>query len=602
MNKRVFSLILTIVMLLGILPIMPVTAEGKPSLYVLGDVYGAPGETVDVKIGFRNMGGKNIQQLEACLSAGSCKVVETTALQLTPAANGCFGYANATSGVFAVSGGTNSFSGETVLTVQVKIPESAGEGDTYPISLSKSTLFPSVLQWADGTSPNGDVTFEGATLYVTRFTPVKVSVLNTEVTVGDTEIRVPVVMSATNARLSACTGLQFSVSGAAASKVQIDRYASIEYAIQGANTKYTVMAPESAGFCLGYSAGYENAVAPSGDNFKIFELVLKVKTPLAIGDSIKIDIEAEDNAFKVYGNSATDTTKLYVTDFIDGTVTVDLPYLWEVVDEADATARLTKYTGSATEVEIPSYVVGNDRAGTKGKIYKVVELYGDSDKTEGVFYENEDVTTIIIPESVKTINEYAISECPALVRLVVKTPDAVIAEEDGSTFLHYYVNKKTGYILPEDLVIEGYESSTVRQWAENNGATFKSLFGFAGVQIGSGQLRFVGATVDLEYQNVWLEIKCGGTTYDDLVTNVFTTLKGTVDGVERPVVTTDAEVHAQYAAAYYIEAYRYLFGYELTAAEDATFTVTPKATTAHGVVVSGKTVTVNYVGGQISYS
>ena len=498
-----------------------------------------------------------------------------------------------------VASGLYSFSPDCLVNVQVTIPENADEGDTISLELFKSDLFPSVLQWADGTSPNGDVVLEGATLHVTRYKPVSISVKDTFVAVGDAEIRVPIVMSASNAKLSSCTGLSFAIGGSAGDKVEIDRYASIAFGIQGKNTKYTVMVPEADTFCLGYSAGFENAVAPSSDDFQIFELVLKVKTPLEVGDQIQIDIAANENAFKAYGDSATDTNKLYVTEFKGATLQVDMPYEWSVLSETDATAQLKKYIGSASVVEIPAYMVGNGTVGTAGKIYKVVDLYG-SEEEGGVFCDNTNVTVITIPESVKTVQEYAFFGCTSLKKLIVKSPDMRIMEEYGQTFLHYLSGRN--YKLLPDVVIESYESATVKAWADSNGATFKNLVAFAGVQLGSGQLRFVGAMSDLEYQNVWLEIVWNGKTYRDAIDNVFTTLQGSVDGTERPVVTTDAEVHAVYTDAHYIEAYSYLFGYELAVSGNATFTVIPKATTAHGVEVGGKTVTVTYQNGQIQYS
>ncbi len=597
MKKRIVSVVLSIFMLISLLPVLPIAADTKPTIYIAGDVYGAPGETITIQIGFRNMAGKNIQQLELRVET-QASVVETTSLQLTPP-SACQGYANANNGIVSVAGGVNSFSPDSLINVQLTVPEKASEGETFPLDLAKSELFPSVLQWADGTSPNGDVIFEGATLHVTRFKPVTVSVKDTMAAVGDDEIHVPIVMSASNARLSSCTGLSFTIGGSAANKVEIDRYASIAFGIQGKNTKYTVMVPEADTFCLGYSAGFENAVAPTTDEFQIFELVLKVTTPLAVGDKIQIDISANENAFKVYGDSATDTNKLYVTEYNGATLHVDMPYEWSVLNEDEATAQLKKYTGSASVVEIPSYMIGNGTVGTAGKIYKVVELYG-SEEEGGVFCENTNVTAITIPESVKTVQEYAFFGCTSLKKLVVKSPDMQVVEEYGQTFLHYLSGRN--YKLLPAVVIESYESATMKAWADNNGATFKNLVAFAGVQLGSNQLRFVGAMADLEYQNVRLEIVWNSKTYNDAIDKVFTTLQGSVNGTERPVVTTDAKVHAAHADAHYIEAYCYLFGYELTVTANATFTVTPKATTAHGVEVSGKTVTVTYQSGQISYS
>ena len=83
MKKRIVSIVLSIFMLISLFPVLPVAAQNKPTIFIFGDVYGAPGETVTVQIGFRNMGGKNIQQLEVQLKSGQATVVPSTALQLT---------------------------------------------------------------------------------------------------------------------------------------------------------------------------------------------------------------------------------------------------------------------------------------------------------------------------------------------------------------------------------------------------------------------------------------------------------------------------------------------------------------------------------------
>ena len=74
-------------MVLACVPATALTATAEdttPTIYVMEDVYGKPGETVAVQVGFKNTNGKNIQQFQANISAGEAAINQTTAISVTP--------------------------------------------------------------------------------------------------------------------------------------------------------------------------------------------------------------------------------------------------------------------------------------------------------------------------------------------------------------------------------------------------------------------------------------------------------------------------------------------------------------------------------------
>lgn len=604
MNKRIVSFVLMLFMVLACVPVVPfaVSADAtNPTIRVMEDVYGKPGQTVAVKVGFANVQGKKIQKFEVVLSAGDATVVTTTKLQMVPAPAEGAGYANGNNGSFGYAYGAGGFDANTYAVVEVTIPESAKDGDVYDLTLTASSKFPEALTWDNGASADS-VVFEGAKLYVSRYNPVEISVQDAVAEIGQSQIRVPVVMSATDGKLASCAGLGFSLSGSAAEKVAINLKACKEYKIMGQNEAYTVVLPDTRSFTIGFASGFENAVVPSGDDFRIFELVFDVLEPLTEGDSFTVTPSGVD-CFKAYGSKGTETVTLYVSEYHAGTVSAKLPYEWTVLDEDAATARLDLYTGNAANVVVPTTVVGNGTVGTVGKEYTVVELFGDNENYEGVFYGNETVVSIVIPESVKKIDEYAISECPELAELTVMSPDLEIVENDGETFLHYFLNKKTGYVLPEDLVIRSYESATVRAWATEYDASFFNLITLVGAQIGDEGVRFVGAVSSLYYQSVDVSISVEGTdkSFNYSATSVYRTLNGKLNGVKKPAATTVLEI-AEETGAYYVDNYAYLYGYAVSgvpADGSFVFKVTPTAVTAGGATVAGETVYVRYENGKI---
>ena len=610
MRIRIVSFVLTMLLVLACVPVATFASMAEqttPTIYVMEDVYGKPGETVTVKIGFKNTAGNKIQQFQAVLSAGDAKIVNTPAISVTPVPkDGGAGVVNA-NGNFNYACGVGSYSADTYISIQVVIPEDAKDGDVYDLAVSKSKDFEEVMRWEGGVSLNGNVNFEGAKLYVSRYEAVTVSVADTVVSVGDTVIRVPVMMSATSGKLASCSQIAFSVSGSAAEKVEIDAYASKEFKIKGVNESYITILPDTRSFSLGFAGSFANAVAPT-DHFQIFELVFNVVTALEEGDSFTVSAVGAD-PFKAYGDDATETVLLYVKEYVSGTVTTVLPYEWVVLDEEAATAELQLYTGDSAVVNVPSTIRGDGVTGTKDKEYTVVSLYGEVEKVGkkyyyyGVFYENTEVTEIRIPESVVSVHELAISDCPNLTKLTVMSPNMEIVEEEGYTFLYHYDEETEEYVLSENLVIRSYESATIREWANDNEANFLNLIALVGEQKGGEGLRFIGGIAEVEYQSVDFEIRVleADKSFSNATTRVYKTLRGIVDGVRTPVVTTVSDV-AEETGAYLIKDYSYLFGYAISgvpADGSYTFEVTPTAVTAGGVTVYGKTVIVSYEYGNI---
>ena len=273
------------------------------------------------------------------------------------------------------------------------------------------------------------------------------------------------------------------------------------------------------------------------------------------------------------------------------------------MDETEATARLLRYTGDAATVEIPSIITGNGAVGTAGKQYTVTEIYGDTELETGVFFGNTNVQSIRIPETVKKIGECAIFGCKNLKTLIVKSTDLQVEETSGGLFLRYLKSAISGTMAyPAGLSVYGYESASIRTWASENNAPFVNLVAFIGVQQGADGIRFIGALGDLEYQTVSLkiEVKSEGKLYDVPVSTVFKTINGNVGGVYGPVVTTDADVYAEYPQAYYANTYQYLFGYVLKNVPKTgtfVFDITPMAVTVNGETVYGKSISVTYSDG-----
>ena len=94
-----------------------------------------------------------------------------------------------------------------------------------------------------------------------------------------------------------------------------------------------------------------------------------------------------------------------------------LPY------EINASGEITKYTGTATEVEIPStYSLLEDGTIIEGSDHTVTGIAYASKSSAGAF-ANTNITSVTIPDSVTSIGSYAFYRCESLTSITI--PDSV---------------------------------------------------------------------------------------------------------------------------------------------------------------------------------
>ena len=105
----------------------------------------------------------------------------------------------------------------------------------------------------------------------------------------------------------------------------------------------------------------------------------------------------------------------------------------------DNTATVSGYTGTATEVVIPAEVTQGDNT------YKVTAI-GYS-----AFWNNSDLTSVTIPEGVKTIGPNAFISCTSLTSITI--PDGVTRIE---SYAFYYCTSLTNVTIPEGVTYIRY--------------------------------------------------------------------------------------------------------------------------------------------------
>lgn len=115
---------------------------------------------------------------------------------------------------------------------------------------------------------------------------------------------------------------------------------------------------------------------------------------------------------------------------------------------SDNEMTITGYTGDATEVNIGSHYT------VDGVEYTVVAIGMEA------FLENETITKVTIPETVKTIGEAAFYDCTSLTEVVILSKDAII--EDVA--LGYFWASRKEQIV-DGFTIYGYEGSTAQSYA-----------------------------------------------------------------------------------------------------------------------------------------
>ncbi len=202
--------------------------------------------------------------------------------------------------------------------------------------------------------------------------------------------------------------------------------------------------PQTISFISPFSAVNENGVFATL-TFKISEnatpgynaqvTLTAIPDDIIDGSDNVVPIELK-NAFVLVDGEAvvTPTEDLILTEKEDGTLSVD------------------GYKGNDTKIVIADEYEIN---GTKKKITEI----GDS-----AFEGNKVITSVIIPECVKKIGDYAFYDCDNLKEATVLGKDTVIGEK--ALGYHYVSRKEDG--VNEGFVIKGYGNSLVKAYAEGD--------------------------------------------------------------------------------------------------------------------------------------
>lgn len=121
---------------------------------------------------------------------------------------------------------------------------------------------------------------------------------------------------------------------------------------------------------------------------------------------------------------------------------------------------ITGYTGNRSDIVIESsYEID-------GTVYNVIGI-GDP-----VFECTENVTSVVIPQTVKKIGEYAFYNCTALTDVTILGRETVIGKK---AFGYYYLNRNKDGVT-DGLIIRGYKGSTAQEYAlTEEGFTFVPL-------------------------------------------------------------------------------------------------------------------------------
>ena len=112
---------------------------------------------------------------------------------------------------------------------------------------------------------------------------------------------------------------------------------------------------------------------------------------------------------------------------------------YSITDAEQKTVSVSGYTGAATELVIPAEVTQGDNT------YKVTAI-GYS-----AFWNNSDLTSVTIPEGVKTIGPNAFISCTSLTSITI--PDGVTRIE---SYAFYYCTSLTNVTIPEGVTYIRY--------------------------------------------------------------------------------------------------------------------------------------------------
>ena len=96
-------------------------------------------------------------------------------------------------------------------------------------------------------------------------------------------------------------------------------------------------------------------------------------------------------------------------------------YIFEVLDSSSKTIKLTSYTGSASNLEIPSTVsISADGSFIEGSDYTVTQI------AEEAFKGNTSLVSVVVPSSVTRIGAYAFDGCTSLTSATLNEKDETI--------------------------------------------------------------------------------------------------------------------------------------------------------------------------------
>lgn len=116
-------------------------------------------------------------------------------------------------------------------------------------------------------------------------------------------------------------------------------------------------------------------------------------------------------------NTSTAATYLKATYLTSYWTREDVPLDFEITN-----GEITKYTGTATEVVIPStYSLSEDGTVLSGTDYTITGI-ADGDYSGGVFY-GKNITSVTLPNTIKKIGSYAFYDCTNLTSITI--PDSV---------------------------------------------------------------------------------------------------------------------------------------------------------------------------------
>ena len=163
---------------------------------------------------------------------------------------------------------------------------------------------------------------------------------------------------------------------------------------------------------------------------------------------------------------------LALTAFVAVPVTAETSGDWQyTVNEDGATATITKYTGSATNVTIPSVIggysvtaIGNYAFYNCTSLTSVTIPDGVATIEKCAFYNCTSLTSVTIPDSVTTIGEYAFSDCTSLTNVTIPNSVTTIGHE-----AFYNCTSLTSVTLGDGV-------TTIGEWAFSNCTSLTTVY------------------------------------------------------------------------------------------------------------------------------